>query len=69
MMNHHNEARKRATEQTLSNVERAASARKPCWPGRDAWKAFHDEFLSYGGPPIPMVRKAMIKESEAKAVF
>jgi uncharacterized protein (DUF885 family) len=37
--------------------------------GRDAWKAFHDEFLSYGGPPIPMVRKEMMKESEAKAVF
>jgi uncharacterized protein (DUF885 family) len=33
------------------------------------WKAFHDEFLSYGGPQIPMVRKAMMKESEAKAVF
>jgi uncharacterized protein (DUF885 family) len=37
--------------------------------GRDAWKAFHDEFLSYGGPPIPMVRKAMMNEGEAKAVF
>jgi uncharacterized protein (DUF885 family) len=24
------------------------------------WKAFHDAFLSYGGPPIPLVRKAMI---------
>lgn len=24
------------------------------------WKAFHDTFLSYGGPPIPLVRKAMI---------
>ena len=33
------------------------------------WKAFHDEFLSYGGPPIPMVRQAMMKETEAKAVF
>lgn len=33
------------------------------------WKAFHDEFLSYGGPPIPMVRQAMLKEKEAKAVF
>ncbi len=33
------------------------------------WKAFHDEFLSYGGPPIPMVRQAMLKEAEAKAVF
>ena len=36
---------------------------------RTKWKAFHDEFLSYGGPPIPMVRQAMMKEAEAKAVF
>jgi uncharacterized protein (DUF885 family) len=28
--------------------------------GRAAWKAFHDEFLSYGGPPIPLVRRAML---------
>jgi uncharacterized protein (DUF885 family) len=28
--------------------------------GRDAWKAFHDEFLSYGGPPVPLVREAML---------
>ncbi len=28
--------------------------------GRRAWKAFHDSFLSYGGPPIPLVRKAMM---------
>ena len=27
--------------------------------GRSAWKAFHDGFLSFGGPPIPLVRKAM----------
>ena len=33
------------------------------------WKAFHDQFLSYGGPPIPMVRAAMMKEEQAKAVF
>lgn len=33
------------------------------------WKAFHDEFLSYGGPPIPMVRQAMMKEATAKAEF
>jgi uncharacterized protein (DUF885 family) len=33
------------------------------------WKAFHDEFLSYGGPPIPMVRAAMMKEDTPKAVF
>ena len=28
--------------------------------GRAAWKQFHDEFLSYGGPPIPLVRAAMM---------
>jgi len=28
--------------------------------GRSAWKAFHDEFLSYGGPPIPLVRQQMM---------
>jgi uncharacterized protein DUF885 len=27
--------------------------------GRAAWREFHDRFLSYGGPPIPLVRKAM----------
>lgn len=36
---------------------------------RTKWKAFHDEFLSYGGPPIPMVRAAMMKEDKPKAVF
>ncbi|MGH8613572.1 MAG: DUF885 domain-containing protein [Gammaproteobacteria bacterium] len=28
--------------------------------GRQAWRAFHDQFLSYGEPPIPLVRKAML---------
>ncbi len=37
--------------------------------GRKAWKAFHDQFLSYGGPPIPLVRQAMMKETTPKAVF
>ncbi|MCH3756042.1 DUF885 domain-containing protein, partial [Campylobacter coli] len=37
--------------------------------GRKAWKAFHDQFLSYGGPPIPLVRQAMMGEPTAKAVF
>jgi hypothetical protein len=31
----------------------------PADPVKD-WKAFHDAFLSYGGPPIPLVRKAMV---------
>jgi len=29
-------------------------------PGADALKAFHDQFLSYGGPPIPLVRQQML---------
>ncbi len=33
------------------------------------WKAFHDQFLSYGGPPIPLVRQAMMAEGTARAVF
>ena len=36
--------------------------------GRKGWKAFHDQFLSYGGPPIPLVRKAMMG-GDGKAVF
>lgn len=29
-------------------------------PGPDALQAFHDQFLSYGGPPIPLVRAQML---------
>jgi uncharacterized protein (DUF885 family) len=36
--------------------------------GREGWKAFHDQFLSYGGPPIPLVRARMMG-GEAEAVF
>lgn len=36
--------------------------------GRSAWKAFHDRFLSYGGPPIPLVRAQMMG-GPARAVF
>ncbi|MEO7169575.1 MAG: DUF885 domain-containing protein [Sphingomonas sp.] len=36
--------------------------------GRKGWKAFHDQFLSYGGPPIPLVRKAMMG-GDGKVVF
>ncbi|MGH9969664.1 MAG: DUF885 domain-containing protein [Pyrinomonadaceae bacterium] len=28
--------------------------------GKEAWQKFHDEFLQYGGPPIPLVRQAML---------
>lgn len=29
--------------------------------GRESWREFHDAFLSYGGPPIPLVRAQMMK--------
>jgi hypothetical protein len=28
--------------------------------GREAWGRFHDQFLSYGSPPIPLVRRQML---------
>ena len=37
--------------------------------GRTAWKQFHDSFLSYGGPPIPMVRKAMMGKDDKGSLF
>lgn len=35
---------------------------------RDAWREFHDTFLSFGGPPIPLVRARMMG-GPAEAVF
>src|SRR3546814_13227839 len=35
--------------------------------GSRAWKAFHDQLLSYGGPPIPPVWQAMLDEPTARA--
>lgn len=29
--------------------------------GEQSWKQFNDEFLSYGGPPVPLVRAQMMK--------
>ena len=37
--------------------------------GKDAWQQFHDEFLKYGGPPIPLVRKAMMGEEDEGSLF
>ena len=31
--------------------------------GRSAWREFHDQFLSFGGPPIPLVRAALLGEA------
>ena len=36
------------------------SATRAAGDGREAWGEFHDRFLSYGGPPVPLVRKAML---------
>lgn len=33
--------------------------------GREAWGAFHDEFLRYGSPPIPLLREQMLGEDYA----
>jgi uncharacterized protein (DUF885 family) len=30
--------------------------------GRD-WRGFHDRLLSFGGPPLPLVRAAMLPEA------
>jgi uncharacterized protein (DUF885 family) len=37
--------------------------------GRAAWREFHDTFLGYGGPPIPLVRQQMMGETEPAALF
>jgi uncharacterized protein (DUF885 family) len=37
--------------------------------GRNAWKNFHDAFLSYGGPPIPLVRRAMLGADDKGSLF
>ncbi len=37
--------------------------------GRSAWKQFHDAFLSYGGPQIPQVRKAMMGKDDKGSLF
>jgi uncharacterized protein DUF885 len=33
------------------------------------WHAFHDKFLSYGGPPIPLVRREMMAGKDDGALF
>jgi uncharacterized protein (DUF885 family) len=34
--------------------------------GRTAWKDFHDQFLKYGGPPVPLVRAAMLGRTDGQ---
>ena len=37
--------------------------------GRAAWNQFHDAFLQYGGPPIPLIRKAMLGGDDKGTLF
>jgi uncharacterized protein (DUF885 family) len=37
--------------------------------GQAAWHDFHDQLLSYGGPPIPMIRKAMLGKDDNGPLF
>jgi uncharacterized protein (DUF885 family) len=37
--------------------------------GRNGWKQFHDAFLQYGGPPIPLVRRAMMGSGDNGSLF
>jgi len=39
-------------------------AGKPDADPKSYWHDFHDQFLSYGGPPIPLVRRAMLGGNE-----
>ncbi|MCH7573843.1 MAG: DUF885 domain-containing protein [Candidatus Marinimicrobia bacterium] len=36
--------------------------------GRAAWQKFHDEFLSYGAPPIALVRQSMLGDDAGPAL-
>ncbi|MDP9008687.1 MAG: DUF885 domain-containing protein [Pseudomonadota bacterium] len=40
----------------------AAGANAPAADDTARWHEFHDKFLSYGGPPIPLLRKELLGE-------
>jgi uncharacterized protein (DUF885 family) len=44
----------------IAKQEGAAAANATAADQMKYLKAFHDKFLSYGGPPIPLVRKYML---------
>jgi uncharacterized protein (DUF885 family) len=44
-------------------LAKGASGAAPVNPDdKSRWHEFHDKFLSYGGPPIPLLRKEMLGE-------
>jgi hypothetical protein len=40
----------------------AADSKAPAAESPGRWHEFHDKFLSYGGPPIPLLRKELLGE-------
>ena len=36
--------------------------------GRSGWRTFHDRLLSYGAPPIPLVRREMLGPAAGPAL-
>jgi hypothetical protein len=55
--------RKLRTDWTAKHAKEASTAA----PADDQalWHDFHDQFLSFGGPPIPLLRKQMMGEEGA----
>ena len=43
-------------------AKHAAAGATPAADDQSLWHDFHDQFLSYGGPPIPLLRKEMLGE-------
>jgi len=50
-------------------IKRLRDDRTATRGGRKAWREFHDAYLSYGGPPIPLVRQQMMGEAKPEALF
>jgi len=44
-------------------LQPGSSAQRACW------KRFHDEFLAFGGPPIPLVRSEMLGSQDTGQLF
>jgi uncharacterized protein (DUF885 family) len=45
-------------------AKHSAAGSAPPADDQALWHDFHDQFLSYGGPPIPLLRKEMLGEEE-----
>ena len=54
--------RKLRTEWLAKN---AAPGAAPATDDQSRWHEFHDAFLSYGGPPIPLLRKELLGDNAA----